>query len=1067
MDMELAEEADDYEQLLCHVVGDDGSRADFMGGVRHLLPNGPSETWAMEPFLVDSGTRSDSAIPREMVDRLKLPIHGSERTVRTANGVTTSAGFVLIYVKLDLRSFNLGEKIGRMKCFILPDIPQILIGLKDIERFQLTPVISELGKRAIAREEIRLEEEPSGFQCFPISMDEMLGAKSPTAPDPHHDPAINAILERFISVFADKLDGRKQNSLPPLNLELKNKDTAFPPSLQARPRTQPLAWEAEITSQLKDYIDQGIIEPCSSTFWSQILMVKKADGKLRLCVDYRFLNKLLKHDYWPLPNIQELIRKLRGNQWFGKVDMTQGYHQMSIGRGSELTAFRVNGAIYKFKKVPFGLQSAPPVFQMAMQTQILGGLEDICLVYLDDCIIFGRTKEEYLRNMQTVLQRLEEKGILIKRSKCQFGLRKIMFLGHEISGDTVSLSDDRKKALNELAQPKTISQLRSFLGMSKFFRQFIAGYAEMSRDLHQLAAKSPSKILAWTPKLIEAWKSVKAAVIQAPELALLTSDESDQIIMYTDASDFAYGGHLVQRQNGVERSILFYSKTFNPVQARWSTSDKEMYAIVHGVLSNRFMLMGRRFIIRSDHKALMFNDRVSASSKIERWKVALSEYDIAWEFIEGKANVVADALSRVVDVDIVKLTQSEDAEGDDEFTSLRTCLILNELSSEGGSHEAEEISVTTAEFKRQQMKKHHSPAHFGPHDTYESLRDAGFQWKGMKKDTSDFCDSCRICQMIKHKNHTSSASNFTLKKARPGEEISMDIMEYDEDYFGYAFILVLVDSCHSYTNLIPLKSLRVAEIYHALIHYFCNDGLPDALRFDRGSSLTAKVIDDLLQYLQINAIVTAPRSKEENGIAEQKIAKVREVMRLLLEECVAGADPLSWSLVVPYAQRIINITTNTDGFTPAEVRFGLFNRLDRVKEIQAPDDVASYQKEIIAKISDAQLARDKRKPISEGSIFKKDEKVIIKNPIYLKRNAAHKPYLGPFRVDKQTGTSVWVISEENATVRKEVKTSEVFRFKSAPQEAIDKINGLKTVPAKPSSVEKTGGGAAGDSAMSI
>lgn len=1026
------------EEIYCYLSGErDGPAADFMGGIRTSLPADTGDTWNMEPFFLDSGTRPDSAIPSDTVTRLKLPIHKCEKIVATANGPTTSVGFVLLYVNLDLRAFNGGSKIGRLKCWVIPGIPAVHVGIKDIARFNLEPVVTALGQNLLAKEAAGVFEELPGFQCFPVSIED----KETKRHEPHPDPEIEEMLERFMAVFADKLDGRN-NALPALNLTLLDPSAALPSTLKAKPRQQPLAWEKEIKAQLNDYVQQGIIEPCSSTFWSQILMVKKGDGKLRLCVDYRYLNKILKHEDWPLPKIQELLRKLTGNTYFGKVDMTQGYHQMALGEGAELTAFRVNGGIYRFKKVPFGLQSAPPYFQMAMQTKILDGLEDICLVYLDDCIIFGKSREEYLCNMETVLARLQERGILVKRSKCQFGLTKILFLGHEVTGGSVSLAEDRKQALRDLAKPKTVSQLRSFLGMANFFRQFIDNYALIARDLHQLAATSKTKVLVWTQTLEAAWEAVKKAVVGAPELSFLTQNPEDEITLYTDASDFAFGGHLVQLQNGVEKSILFYSKTFNPVQARWSTSDKEMYSIVHGVKSNHYLLMGRKFTIKSDHKALMFNERVSASNKIERWKVSLSEYDISWRFIEGKSNVIADAMSRVVDVDVENLNDAEDIDDDD-----LVCLVLNEMTSEGGADAVEESSVGIEEFKLQEIKIHHSPAHFGEHDTLASLKKHGFAWRGIAKDVDEYLKSCRLCQMLKTRTNPGHAAVFTLKKEKPGEEIAMDVMELEEDFFGHAFILVLVDCCTSYTTLVPLRSIRAGEIYHALIKYFCDDGVPDSLHYDQGSTLNANIVRSLLNFLKVNSIVTAPRSSQQNGIAEQKIGRVRQVLRLLIEERVADADSFSWSLVVPYAQRAINIMTGSNGFTPAEIRFGLFNRLDSLKELIVPDEIAKDQRDVQEGLKQALVRRKAKKAIIEGTKFRQNEKVIIKNPLYLKRNAAHKPYLGPFRVEKQTETSLFLYKDGDPTVRKEVKTSEVFRFRDMADKEIGVVDGLVAIPA--------------------
>ena len=1011
-------------------------RADFGGGIKTSI----DEMFQPEFFVIDSGTRPDSAIPSEVVERRKLTIHSDPQSVSTANGLTTSRGFILLYVKLDLREFDAGYKIGIMKCYVVDGIDHILIGLKDIARFRLDDILLQIGQRML-KWEAEMDKE-AGFNCFPVTMDAML-PKSEGSVE-HSDSEVERILSRYESIFQDKLQPESTNAFDAMDLRLLDPSAQMPRALQAKARPQPAAWAEEISRQLQEYVGQGIIEPCSSTFWSQVLMVKKQDGKLRLCVDYRVLNKLLKHEGWQLPNINELLRKLGGKQFFGKVDMTQGYHQVALGAGQELTAFRVNGCTYKFKKVPFGLQSAPPYFAFQMQTKILNGLEDICLVYLDDVIIFGESREEYLGNMEMVLARFEERGILIKRSKCTFCVEEIGFLGHIINGQGIQLSDDRKASLRQLPLPVTITQLRSFLGAANYFRQFIGGYATLARDLHQLAAKSPTKILNWNPELKRDFEQVKAAVVEAPSLKFLSQDTDDEIILYTDASDYAFGGFLVQRQKGVEEPILFYSKSFNTVQARWSVSDKEMFSIVHGVLANHHLLMGRKFTVRSDHKALMYNDRVSASNKIERWKVSLSEYDIRWEYIEGEKNVVADCLSRVVETD------SAPRESDQEEEPF-TVLVLSELSTQSSSDVATE-GATLAQWQTDMIKTHHAPCHFNAHDTLKSLKAHKFEWRGMESQVKAYSDSCKLCQMIKTRTHPSHSGSFSIKSDKPGEKISLDIMEYNSDIFDYTFIMVIVDCFHGYTTLIPLKTIKTGNIYHALIQYFCNDGIPDIVCHDLGASLNAVDVKTLLRFLNINTIVTTARNSQENGIAEQKISRVRQVMKLLLEEqdISAKADvELTWSLLVPFCQRAINVMTGPTGYSAAEIRFGLYNRLDGIKEILAPPEIANFQTEMVNLARDRLVGRQNRKNISHLSTFKNNELVIIKNPVHLKRNVGHNPYLGPFKVTSQDNNSVTITLATDPTIIKRVKTSEVFRFKDnlVPLEQVSPVPGLSLVPA--------------------
>ena len=199
------------------------------------------------------------------------------------------------------------------------------------------------------------------------------------------------------------------------------------------------------------------------------------DDKLRFCIDYVRLNKLTKVVYQPLPDITTMIQFLEGKLLFAKLDLSAGFHQIEIEESSrKYTAFRHMSDTYEFMRVPFGLTNAPSHFQRAMTHEVLRDLvQDVCMVYIDDIIVWG-SEEDFLHNLRRVLQRLKEHEIILKRSKCLFGVRKINYLGHTMSGTGIELSDTNKKIFKEFVLPSTITQLRSALGLYSYFRQFFA-----------------------------------------------------------------------------------------------------------------------------------------------------------------------------------------------------------------------------------------------------------------------------------------------------------------------------------------------------------------------------------------------------------------------------------------------------------------------------------------------------------------------------------------------------------------------------------------------------------------
>jgi hypothetical protein len=236
--------------------------------------------------------------------------------------------------------------------------------------------------------------------------------------------------------------------------------------------------------------------------------------------------------------------------------------------------------------------------------------------------------------------------------KCSFGVSEITYLGHIVNEQGFSFSEERKAALLHMKTPSTVTELRTFLGLANYMRNHVSDFAALASPFHALTKNTSKKKtpITWTPELQEQFTRLKEAVYEAPMLNHLA--EEGNIILYCDASDIACGAHLVQEINGVEKSVYFVSKTFSEVQRRWSVGDREMFAQYYGITQLRSFLGGRRFTLKTDHANLQYWYSETASSKVQRWRYALSEYDFAVEHIQGEFNYVADALSRLVNITV-------------------------------------------------------------------------------------------------------------------------------------------------------------------------------------------------------------------------------------------------------------------------------------------------------------------------------------------------------------------------------------------------------------------------------
>ncbi|GBG59358.1 hypothetical protein CBR_g38386 [Chara braunii] len=300
----------------------------------------------------------------------------------------------------------------------------------------------------------------------------------------------------------------------------------------------------ELKRQLEELLRLGFIKPSNSPWGAPVLFARKADGTLRLCIDYRGLNRYTVKNNYPMPLSDELFDRLAGNRFFTKIDLRSGYHQIRVAAADQpKTAFRSRFGYYEFTVMPFGLTNAPATFQRAMNDIFRDILEQYVLVYLDDILVYSRTLEEHLRHLRGVLDRLRRHGFYAKLSKCRFAQHKVDFLGHYVSNQGFHMDDAKITAIAEWPAPTSAKQLRSFLGLTINYSNFIRGYARYSYVLiSTLLRKNPP--WAWTPLYEDAFRALKKAVTCAPVLHLPDFDRP--FILTTDASDFVVGAKLSQ-----------------------------------------------------------------------------------------------------------------------------------------------------------------------------------------------------------------------------------------------------------------------------------------------------------------------------------------------------------------------------------------------------------------------------------------------------------------------------------------------------------------------------------------
>ncbi|GJW23417.1 putative reverse transcriptase domain-containing protein [Tanacetum coccineum] len=396
----------------------------------------------------------------------------------------------------------------------------------------------------------------------------------------------------------------------------------------------------ELSEQLKELSDKGFIRPGSSPWGSPVLFVKKKDGSFRMCIDYRELNKLTVKNRYPLPRIDDLFDQLQGSSVYSKIDLRSGYHQLRV-REEDIpkTAFRTRYGHYEFQVMPFGLTNAPAVFMDLMNRVCKPYLDKFVIVFIDDILIYSKNKQEHEEHLKLILELLKKEELYAKFSKCEFWIPKVQFLGHVIDSEGIHVDPAKIESIKDWTSPKSPTEIRQFLGLAGYYRRFIEGFSKIAKPMTKLTQKKVKFV--WGDKQEAAFQLLKQKLCSAPILTL--PEGSEDFIAYYDTSKKGLGAVLIQR----EKVISYASRQLEIHEKNYTTHDLELGAVVFALKIWRRYVYGTKCTVFTDHKSLQhILDQKELNMRQRRWLELLSDYDCDIRYHPGKANVVADALSR-------------------------------------------------------------------------------------------------------------------------------------------------------------------------------------------------------------------------------------------------------------------------------------------------------------------------------------------------------------------------------------------------------------------------------------
>ena len=697
---------------------------------------------------------------------------------------------------------------------------------------------------------------------------------------------LRQICSEYNDVF--KLPGDKLSSTSAIEHHIPTPSISKERPITLRNYRLPEQHREEVERQVEQMLKDEVITPSQSPWNFPILVVpKKLDAsgkrKWRICVDFRKLNDVTVGDSFPLPNIQDILDRLGRARYFSALDCASGYYQVPIATDDRSkTAFSTPTGHYEYLRMPFGLKSAPSTFQRLMNRVLMGQLQNHCFVYLDDVILFGETLQEHNERLREILERLRKHNLKIEPDKCEFLKTELQYLGHVVTTQGVKPDPLKVEAITKFPHPKSPTDVKSFLGLVGYYRKFIPKFSGIAKPLNELLKKDVP--FHWSENQEKAFNELKEILISEPLLQY--PDFTKSFVLTTDASGFAVGAILSQGPINHDKPIAYASRTLNSAEQNYSVIEKELTAIVWACKHFRPYLLGRPFIIVTDHKPLvwMFNIK-EPSSRLLRWRLLLEEFEFNIEHKAGKRNTNADALSR-------------------------NPVVLTTL-------------IASKEKQSRIIKEMHEfplGGHLGINRTYDRLK-LYVTWPGMYQDVERFIKCCKICQENKIQGPYNKAPlQETDTQNEVWDKIYLDIVgPYPISEDGHKYVLTCQDNLSKYIIGIPMFNQTAEEVaLHFLNSIILVYGIPQQIVTDQGTQFLSELFQRLCKLLRITKLNTTAYHPESNGALERTHRALTEYLR-----CFCAGDKSDWNKWIPFACFTYNTTPHSmTKYTPYELMYG-------------------------------------------------------------------------------------------------------------------------------------------------
>ena len=741
----------------------------------------------------------------------------------------------------------------------------------------------------------------------------------------------------------------------------------------------PIGLEERVEAEIENLLKKGIIRESNSPWNSPIVVVKKPNNDLRICLNYKKLNAVTVRPTYYIPDAGQIFDSLTGAKFFSTLDLSNAYYQCEIKEEhKKYTAFSTRKGKYEFQKMPFGLCGAPFSFQQLMSLVLKEENWKSCVIYLDDVLIYSSTFEQHVKHVETILRKIEGAGLKLSPSKCHFFSSEVKFLGHVVNSQGLQTDPAKIEKIKNWSKPETVAELRSFLGFCNYYRKFISNYALLSAELENALSnldkkKSEKNIkLTWSDEMSVSYEKMKDKLCNPPILAFPRQD--CEYILDTDASYYGIGAVLSQMQDNEEKVIAYASRKLTKYERSYCITRKELLSAYYFITYFKQYLLGKKFKIRTDHKALtwLMGWKQPKTAQYCHWISELEIYEFEIEHRKGKDHVNADFLSRIEDCGQCEIKHADPKKSRNVKIEYfpRANLIKH----------TENLTVGK---KMKILKEFHDDiGHIGVVKMNELLL-RNYCWDNIRNDIREYVSKCFSCAQRKVSGKK-GGPDIPITAFKPFERVMIDISgPLVASKNGYRYILGIVDVFSRFVMLIPVRSVTSKAIIDILTsRWIPLFGVPEILVSDGAYNLNSAMINDLFDEFGIHKVTSSPYHPQSNGIIERDFRTIKDMIFATVDSY--GGD---WVSALPMVEiGLRSAQHRTTKASPYEVIFGRKPKLpqfvaenlhfDNLSPKEYIDNLENRRRKLRETI---QRSNEEKNMIEVKNLFKVGERVMMKS----------------------------------------------------------------------------------------